>query len=661
MRTIKFKSITLANFKVFRNFSMEFNDDVTNIFGRNESGKTTILDAITWCLFNKDHIARATFAIKTHDEEGKDIPNLEHSVELRISVDGVERTLKRTLKEKWTKPRGQTEMVFSGNYQECFIDGNLTSSTDYSVFISSFIGETAFKSITSPTFFLSLPWQEKRNFLQKLAGNISTQDITGGEERFEPLLEELKQQEFSDYIKHIKFNIKELKKKLDLIPVRRAEQEKAKPMKQNWENIETELKGKQDELDELEAKVKLESSLSPEELRRKDINEKIEEQQEIKKQREDVVKVIYKKKIDDQKKAYDKDQETIMRLNKSVIQSEQDKCLFQHVVEEKNAELEKYGKDKESIRERWSTTTKRKFTVSSNICSVCGQVIPDDVQNEIVKKAKETFNLEKAKDLTSLKDEAEDLKLKIEVATSAKEKAEKGITEIEEAIKTTKEKIAELSETKSYPEEVFMDLLIADEEYTMAEQKICELQLELKSENPTLTDTPTDDNSEKIAALKGEIRTLTSTLASKVQYNKVCTLIDEIEKESKTLAQQLAEEEKKEDIANEYIYRSDYILESRINKHFSLVKWRMFRTLVNGSREPYCECTFKGTEANNGLNSAGYIMAGIDICNAIAKFYNVSAPIIIDNAESINTENFIPSEGQQIRLSVSDEETLTIK
>ena len=137
--------------------------------------------------------------------------------------------------------------------------------------------------------------------------------------------------------------------------------------------------------------------------------------------------------------------------------------------------------------------------------------------------------------------------------------------------------------------------------------------------------------------------------------------IQGIKEENKTLAQQLADKEKELDLASDYEDRSSQILEERVNKHFSLVRWKMFRTRINATREQYCECTFKGTEANDGLNSAGYIMAGVDICNAIAKFFKVSAPIIIDNAESINQENFIPSEGQQIRLFVSDDEKLIIK
>ena len=70
------KSLTLTNFKCFRSKEITFNDDVTTIKGRNGVGKTTIADAILWCLFGKNSQGQADFDLKTHDENGKPIPNL---------------------------------------------------------------------------------------------------------------------------------------------------------------------------------------------------------------------------------------------------------------------------------------------------------------------------------------------------------------------------------------------------------------------------------------------------------------------------------------------------------------------------------------------------------------------------------------------------------
>ena len=306
MKHIFFKRIRLENFKAFPNLEISFAPDVTNIFGRNESGKTTILDAITWCLFNKDHLYRTAFAIKTHGADGIDIPRLDHSVELEISIDGVDRTLRRTLKERWVKPHGETETVFSGNYQECYIDGQLVSSTDYTKYINDIVNETVFKSITSPTYFLSLPWATKREFLSRLAGEIKQSDITGDDQLFDPLLAELQKQSIEDYHKHLRFQIRELRKKLDMVPVRLKEQEKALPEKQDWDDIERQIKEKTKELDTLRASIIEEKTMSPSDVKRKRIKEDIEKQRIILDDRKKVVEDKYNSILADTQKEYKK-------------------------------------------------------------------------------------------------------------------------------------------------------------------------------------------------------------------------------------------------------------------------------------------------------------------------------------------------------------------
>ena len=54
MKTIKIKSMHFVNFKGLRDYSIEFNADITRVLGRNGSGKTTIFDGFTWLLFGKD-------------------------------------------------------------------------------------------------------------------------------------------------------------------------------------------------------------------------------------------------------------------------------------------------------------------------------------------------------------------------------------------------------------------------------------------------------------------------------------------------------------------------------------------------------------------------------------------------------------------------------
>lgn len=50
---IKLKKLILENFKGIKQLKIDFSN-VTNIFGDNGVGKTTIFDAFTWLMFGKD-------------------------------------------------------------------------------------------------------------------------------------------------------------------------------------------------------------------------------------------------------------------------------------------------------------------------------------------------------------------------------------------------------------------------------------------------------------------------------------------------------------------------------------------------------------------------------------------------------------------------------
>ena len=53
MSEIKLKRLALKNFKGIKNLAVDF-EQVTNIYGENKLGKTTVFDGFTWLLFDKD-------------------------------------------------------------------------------------------------------------------------------------------------------------------------------------------------------------------------------------------------------------------------------------------------------------------------------------------------------------------------------------------------------------------------------------------------------------------------------------------------------------------------------------------------------------------------------------------------------------------------------
>ena len=122
MKRIELVSLRLGNFKGAKEFELQPEGASAVVSGRNASGKTTLFDAFTWLLFEKDSHGRKDFDIKTL-VNGKALSGVEHEVEGVLRVDGEEITLKRVYTEKWTKKRGAAVAEFTGHETSHYVDG----------------------------------------------------------------------------------------------------------------------------------------------------------------------------------------------------------------------------------------------------------------------------------------------------------------------------------------------------------------------------------------------------------------------------------------------------------------------------------------------------------------------------------------------------------
>ena len=278
---IYIKKLELTNFKCFRHKEFMFDSDVTTIRGRNGVGKTTIADAILWCLFGKNAQGQADFDLKTHDENGKPIPNLDHSVEMVLTTNAItgpnEITLKRTLKETWVKKRGSEEQVFKNNTTEYLVNGEVTTATDYKKYISELVSEDVFRAITSPFCFPSFKWQLQRDFLSNLAGDISPESIAGADEEIKELIGTLGEEDIIAYRKHLSYQIKKIKDSLDKIPVRLEEQNKALPEKLDWSALEVQSDSVSRQLKDIEQKILAIKSGNGDDIKKEELRKKLDE------------------------------------------------------------------------------------------------------------------------------------------------------------------------------------------------------------------------------------------------------------------------------------------------------------------------------------------------------------------------------------------------
>ena len=130
---LRIKYLKIENFKGIKKFELDFGGQSVNIYGDNRTGKTTIFDAFTWCLFGKDSLGQANFEIKPLMSDGSVKHNLETTVEILFSHDGKDLLLKRVYREIWKGKRG-LEAELSGHETLTYINDERVGVKEYANF-----------------------------------------------------------------------------------------------------------------------------------------------------------------------------------------------------------------------------------------------------------------------------------------------------------------------------------------------------------------------------------------------------------------------------------------------------------------------------------------------------------------------------------------------
>jgi len=228
---MKLNQLTLRSFKGIEDLTLDILGNV-NIYGENATGKTTIFDAFTWLLFDKDSLNRKDFEIKPLSQSGDPMHGMESEVAATIEIDGNPVTLRKVYSEKWTKKRGSPEKEFTGHETQYYIDGVPVQKKEYESRIASTIAEERFKLLTNPRHFNEvMHWQDRRRILLEVCGDVSDADVIASNEKLAELPAILGNHNLEDYRKIIKARHTEINKELTQIPVRIDEATRSLPDK----------------------------------------------------------------------------------------------------------------------------------------------------------------------------------------------------------------------------------------------------------------------------------------------------------------------------------------------------------------------------------------------------------------------------------------------
>lgn len=641
---IELKKLELLNFKGIKELTIEFGKE-TNIFGRNETGKTTVFDSFTWLLFGKDSANRSDFNIKTLDKNGEFIHGLDHQVTGILLVGGKKVILRRLLKENWVKKRGSAEAIFSGNTTEYFINEEPKKEKDYKEYINSLIDENVFKLLTNPMHFnVNTSWQDRRKILLQIVGDVSDEEVINNSKKLKDLPGLLNGNSIDSFKAIIASKKKKLNEQLKAIPIRIDEINRNLPVLAegvDYELLEKERASIKGELNVVESQlesqqriaddfIKRQSELSIKKNRLKDLELQIEK---------DSMKALNDMNIKLIELGYKKDNlERKIKQDAEIIAKNQDE------IQKLQDEMQKYRDEyKVVFEEPFNEPDKENF-----VCPTCKQDLPkEDIERQIsemlanyksnkLKRLEEISNQgkwRKAK-VEQLQDESDSLNIAIQ-------NNEAELAKLDEEIKATQ---AALNAEKN--KELNVDYR-SNTEYAALEDEIKKIEKNLLPVNQD------GRVRQKREELQDRLQEINTVLSNKQVIEDSKLRIKELEDEERILSQQIAELEGQEFLAEEFIKAKVSMLENKINNTFKYVTFKMFDIQINGGITETCQALIKGVPFADANNAAKY-NAGIDIINALSKFYGTTAPVFIDNREGII--ELIDTDSQIINLIVSKED-----
>lgn len=680
MRRIMLKQLRIQNFKGCRECQIDFGD-TTDIYGANASGKTTIFDAFTWLLFDKDSTGATKFNIRPLDAAGKMIDNVEILVEAVLDVDGEEISLQKVQKQNWVKKRGSDTVTFQGNTNTYEINSFPASEAEFKGKVASIIQESLFKLLTDPRAFAALPWKEQRGILLKLIAEIANADVLATDPvKYALIADEVQAAPIEKCIEKAKKAMAKLKDRQKELPARIDEANKALVDAPELADLELQRNALNDQLAEIQKQREdtVESYKAVDAVRDEIVRVKAEMGTVEMRARDRI-----REAMRDAEAVHDEASRKAARLFAAKKDKETELKSLQDKLPEKQVELERARKQySEAVRIGMNTNpgelqyqteyfvymfqqllkqildaSGRVFPEDSAICPVCHREYPADQ----VEAMRENFERKHEKETLRCKGMMNDLiKSNIVAITAAGNAASKAVKDIETQITIVSAELEGIRQdwaaatgesSKAYEHKNGLPTqpdLSVNQEYQALQDKLAVLQERLAG-----MDTGEGMKlqlSIQERGIREELDVVNRQFAAVEANERARERIDELKAEQRDVGQLVADQEKKIDLLEAFSRVKMDMLSSNINGQFQVVNFKLFSEQINGGMKDTCEMGIDGVPYSD-LNSAGKLQAGLDVIAALSRLYDVSAPVWIDNRESV-TE--IPAvDAQVINLYVS--------
>lgn len=617
---IKLLGMRLENFMCYVDTEFSFYQ-LTKILAENGRGKSSIVAAFNWVLFNCDYELRDNPQVR-RVVDGKSVDDMDVSVTLMLDVDGKEVTLRKVQK------RIYGETVKDGVVVTTVNDPNSYYINEVSKTLKAFneyldVNIATLKMCSNINVFLNQKPKEMREYLFSLVDKTSDLDMAKSKSELAelvPFLEKYTCEEIRAMKNKIKKDVDDNAKKLK---GQIEEKERDVQLKQAIEISDLELQknslkeqiedciAKQTDNDKLMAEYdKASSDILDLKFKQGDLSRKANEGN-IKARREIEDKISDKQFLVRQVEKTISETEKCIELSKKTIES---------ITDYLNAE-----------RKKWTEENNRQFDENSLICPYCGNEYREDKKEQL----RADFKKHKADTLKAITDNGN-------LYADRLSKEKKTLADLEAELPEHKESLGMLNTAIEVLTEQLSELpqeidVTATEEYKALEQQIAEKEEAMHKAND-------------ISAVKAELKAQETALRQQLSEcerkiaesntEKDEQRLEELRVEQRTQEQNKTNAEKTLDLLDELDKAKNEALSDTINSHFGLVKWQLFEYAKNGNYKSVCVPMVDGKSILTTMSNKGNrILGRIDICNSIQKISGITCPIWLDDAESLDESN----------------------
>ena len=667
---VEVKKIYLENYQKFPSKSVDLFPR-TEISGRNREGKSTLKDAYLDVLTGKMANGTEPTSIR-RKENGLEVPKVDVVRELTLAIDGKEKVIRKITKQKWRKPKGQSEEVFDGNETSYEIDGFPAKLKDYTEFIHSIAEPSTLLMCSNPKPFLNTLQKstaESRKVLEKMSGFDIAQFMEENPQ-YAHVEEITKGHSVEDTLKKLRKELNAQKKKVDAKNTeiayetnRTVEAEDTSSLESKKQELNADLSKLEEQEQILEDSAKGYDSLSYEirglkssrdglvskanewlRARQKFISDTVSELMLKKSEKESSIRIIG------------------MELGNHIREAQQAK-----------ADLDRARQDYPRIKEmEWDDSELKAieaetFNDSDTICPTCGQELPEEQVSKLKSSFEEKKKFRIENELTKKQnwESAKQNQLKgiCDLGNSASAKLKKTneeISKLQSEIGVAQDEVAELTKQIEEEQSKFVELpesvdMTNDEEYLAVTARIAELEEKLKS----FDDVPgkkqelrvqISNVKEQISDMNADIKIAQAAVVGKEKQ------VAELNEKLRKLGKVQADIEKNIDTVLSFSIQKNKALAEKINPHFKHFQFSFLDYTIEGNPVETCKMICNGIDYNSGLNHSDKILCEVDLLNGLQEMNGLNMPIWIDDSESIDKSRIPVLDRQMIVLRVTDDD-----